>query len=429
MRGDILAFIRIPLNEFQEIRKFLLAFPGFITSITVDTFDIAAAEAMRTGDIVLMQQCIQKRVICVQCRTSAAYLDCLIQKEPKVAKHFYHSCNSINTTIRSQPSKEPAEIDKDDSNRDIRVSSYSPNYPLASSPFNLPVERDRAGQTQTSPLNLTGERETSVRNQTSQHNLPSYSSSNEPDQTDSMPVSLAVMDRMPPSGRSHGTMSQSRPGALENYDTLGSEGGYTSLAVRQATKISTNQFSDPEALDPRYKRQNGRIFFTKGRVFAMMFPEPRGKNERIPDTEIPDTGPDDSRVAIRGRQEGVIFVHVKRFVVIRTRGGYSVCVPINKYRVDSVGRNKVAEREKKSIAIIYDDREAPPKPIYPGDNGITKLPIAVRMDGEHSLARTSRIHFGKIYSVEWTVKVLGLGQISPESEVVFEHYWRDGLID
>lgn len=199
--------------------------------------------------------------------------------------------------------------------------------------------------------------------------------------------------------------------------------GTTQLALDQSTTIRRDQFPDPEPIDPRYKTQNGRTFFTKGQVFAMMFPEPKGVNPRTL-----DTGPDDSRFTIKDRHGQEIFSHKKRFVVIREREGHCLCIPINSYRRTGVGRKSIPQKEKRAHAIIYDNKKRAPRLILPGEDAITKKAIAVDLDDKQTLDETSRIHFGKVYTIEWNVKVMRIGQITPRSERDVEEYWKGEVV-
>jgi hypothetical protein len=54
-----------------------------------------------------------------------------------------------------------------------------------------------------------------------------------------------------------------------------------------------------------------------------------------------------------------------------------------------------------------------------------KNPIAVNMaTSEQKLDSMSRINFGKVYIVEWNVKVMNVGMMSPDSIADFMMYSR-----
>jgi len=189
-------------------------------------------------------------------------------------------------------------------------------------------------------------------------------------------------------------------------------------------RIRASQFGDPERLDPRFKLQNGRDFFVEGRVFAMMYPKLKGEDRRI------NTGPDDSRHVIMGPKGERIFSHIKRFVVIRERLGYCLCVPINSYRGTGVGKNGLPAGEKKAHAIIHDSRYLPSAPILPGEEDLVKNPIAVDIKNKSdTLEPTSRIHFGKIFTIAWNVKVYGIGIIAKSSLEDVKMYWQQELLE
>src|SRR4051812_44123496 len=88
---DVLAFIRIPINQFVAIKTFLSDNPGFLHFTRASVFDDAALLALKANDRVLLQQCSQRRIIAVQCKVSTQYLDSLIKNEPRVTEHFYES--------------------------------------------------------------------------------------------------------------------------------------------------------------------------------------------------------------------------------------------------------------------------------------------------------------------------------------------------
>jgi hypothetical protein len=55
-----------------------------------------------------------------------------------------------------------------------------------------------------------------------------------------------------------------------------------------------------------------------------------------------------------------------------------------------------------------------------------KSPIAVSAASpEQKLHYMSRINFGKVYSVEWNVKVMNVGRVNRDSMIKFEGYWHN----
>ena len=61
---------------------------------------------------------------------------------------------------------------------------------------------------------------------------------------------------------------------------------------------------------------------------------------------------------------------------------------------------------------------------------MAKKPIAVTAaNPEQKLHFMSRLNFGKVYSVEWNVKVMDVGKVNADSIAAFTGYWRNELTD
>jgi len=113
-------------------------------------------------------------------------------------------------------------------------------------------------------------------------------------------------------------------------------------------------------------------------------------------------------------------------IVIRQRRGYCVCVPIYSYGRQGVKKN-MPEVEKQAHAIIYEHGRTAPRPL-PDEPQFRKAPIAAKMDGGETLWPSSRIHFGKMHTVEYNVKVMEIGRIAERSKADFETYWKQELL-
>lgn len=100
--------------------------------------------------------------------------------------------------------------------------------------------------------------------------------------------------------------------------------------------------------------------------------------------------------------------------------------PIVTYQYQGVAKRNVI---KSDHAIVYTTRE-PPSPLSserPGRNEQPMLPGSIRVhvddprDKSHSV---SRIHFGKIYTVEHNVRVRALGMVHKDSHGTLMRQWR-----
>ena len=79
----------------------------------------------------------------------------------------------------------------------------------------------------------------------------------------------------------------------------------------------------------------------------------------------------------------------------------------------------------KDHAIVYTGPEgSEPPDLLPGE-GITKHALRVEPDDSgEKLDQTSRINFGKTYTVEHNVKVLSIGMVAEKHLNLLDHYWR-----
>ncbi|EXJ61547.1 hypothetical protein A1O7_01975 [Cladophialophora yegresii CBS 114405] len=127
----------------------------------------------------------------------------------------------------------------------------------------------------------------------------------------------------------------------------------------------------------------------------------------------------------RGPKGEYIFSHIRRWVVVRQRKGYSMCVPINSYRQQGVSGRRVGNDGAQAHAIVYSSRWKDPPAALPGEPRFKKKPIAVDLMNNQELSNTSRIHFGKIHSIEHNIKVMNIGYVAQRSMADFQTYWKE----
>ena len=187
------------------------------------------------------------------------------------------------------------------------------------------------------------------------------------------------------------------------------------------------QLKDSTNLDSRYTLQrDGPKFFIQGRVFSMMFHEGAGyKHGRLPDEHPDDDDYDNPKLTTRS--DGVrLYSHIRRMAVIRAREGYCVCVPISSYGRQGIQKKRLKDSEVQAHAIVYSSELQAPTPLR-GEPNFVKRPIAIDLCNGQELISTSRIHFGKFYTVEWNIKVMNVGFVAQESMADFEVYWTREL--
>ena len=172
----------------------------------------------------------------------------------------------------------------------------------------------------------------------------------------------------------------------------------------------------PEALDERYHiRKNGAEFFTFGRVFATLWHSSTGISR-----DDPKRG-DQVRP---GRFGELIHSHIQRMAVVKEDHGFCWCIPINTYNGQGVAKHGFNDRDIRAHAIIY--MIGCPSEGAIDEPEMRKQPIEVKPAAkDQQLDIMSRIHFGKVHTVEHNVKVMNVGHITQNSLQQFEVYWNN----
>ena len=176
---------------------------------------------------------------------------------------------------------------------------------------------------------------------------------------------------------------------------------------------------DREELDHRYyRRSDAKRFFVIGRVFAVLWHESAGDIKG---------GHFDQADKRKGKYGVEVFSHIRRMAVIKARHGHCWCVPINTYNYQGVAKKGLSPEDREAHSIIYMDDTKPT--IHPAEKGMMfKDPIAVSAaSSKQKLHYLSRINFGKVYSVEWDVKVMNVGKVHVNSMAAFIENWRSSL--
>ncbi|KAH6642194.1 hypothetical protein C7974DRAFT_446596, partial [Boeremia exigua] len=172
-----------------------------------------------------------------------------------------------------------------------------------------------------------------------------------------------------------------------------------------------------EQLDSSYRMRTGaeaRAFFRLGRVFSMLFVEAADA--------IAQYQPENDALT-EVRFGGHVYTQVRRFVVVSVRRNFVQACAISTYRNQGTLRRGCDPTEH---ALVYNSSIDPESCYLPGEceRGLTKEPIEViAADASAYLTRTSRIRFGKIYSIEWNVKVKDIGFVTDGClGTLTEHY-------
>ncbi|KIX04533.1 uncharacterized protein Z518_05403 [Rhinocladiella mackenziei CBS 650.93] len=457
----VLDFIDIPIGEFTQCNQFINRNQRILSANDQDFRDVAVL-AMENENGDLLQRCLQRWAIVKECRDLTVearedFLETLKRKATRSLQALYRACDRLLEDVRrhvQEKSRPPPTFGSPISRNSVGGSSISAG-PISGSQ-NFRPDNIYASPVASRYLNYTGYHHQPLgttasyglmsssppagsqaigvsysMSATKDSSLPSTflgsSFSTKPglgkDDEDAQIRDSDFPSKSPRGGDGRG-QPMSRLSGSSYYDheykhKLPTAGGIDNVDFRGEEQLS---LGISERLDPRYVlRHDAATFFCKGRVFSMMFHEPyglkRGKSNSSSRDPNVSMGP-------KGVQ---IYSHIRRMAVIRQRHGYCVCVPISSYSGRGVTKN-MDSKDAQAHAIIYpSSRPKPPRPLE-DEPDFKKRAIAVNMNEGHSLGTTSRIHFGKSYTIEWNIKVMDVGMIADNSMPEFEEYWKQELL-
>ncbi|KAL2807837.1 hypothetical protein BJX63DRAFT_411145 [Aspergillus granulosus] len=201
------------------------------------------------------------------------------------------------------------------------------------------------------------------------------------------------------------------------YDTMRVNVEFNEYSKRiQTQPAHPMRVSTQGDLDSRYTVQEPG-YFEPGKVFSILWHENDGRAGRAGGTHV-SVGP-----SFRDRYNEPIYSTIRRLVVFRAFDNYSWCFSISTYGGRGLAKPGL---DPSKHAIIYMTGTHPKmgsmEPL------MSKGPLEVDPDRfDDPLDRMSRVNFGRIYTVEHDVKVLGVGKISPQSMPRFIAYARAEL--
>ncbi|KAH7091466.1 hypothetical protein FB567DRAFT_518747 [Paraphoma chrysanthemicola] len=173
---------------------------------------------------------------------------------------------------------------------------------------------------------------------------------------------------------------------------------------------------DHEQLDPRFRRvsrNHQAYFFTPGRVFKMLWTEPAG---------LVNPGKTRNSTHFSTVRFGeTAFSEIRRFVVVRNKGSFSQCIPVQTYGGRAATKPGLVMSDH---GVIY--TTAYPPYLLVGE-ALTKSSIQVETTGGESLEPTSRVNYGKAYAVEHNVKVLDIGMVLENHRYLIAHYFDSAM--
>ncbi|KAI4674400.1 uncharacterized protein J4E88_008134 [Alternaria novae-zelandiae] len=145
------------------------------------------------------------------------------------------------------------------------------------------------------------------------------------------------------------------------------------------------------------------------RVFKMLWTEPAGQM---------NPGKTRNSTHFSTVQYGeTAFSEIRRFVVVRNKGEFSQCIPIQTYRGRGAAKPGVRMGDH---GIIHTTVAAPNQ--LPGE-ALTKYSIQVQSTEGEYLELESRVNYGKAYAVEHNVKVLDVGMVIQDHRYLIKEYF------
>ena len=153
-------------------------------------------------------------------------------------------------------------------------------------------------------------------------------------------------------------------------------------------------------------------FFKKGRVFKALWTEPAGDVTNTEDAFV-----------IPSRYGENAFTKIRHFVVAREKQGCCLCLMLNTYHRQGASKDGI---KAENYAAVYPLGGEPE--VGPNEN-MTKEPFPIKVEeaGE-SIDPTSRIDFGRVYTVEHNLKVLKVGRIPNDFLPRLEEYFVNSIV-
>ena len=106
--------------------------------------------------------------------------------------------------------------------------------------------------------------------------------------------------------------------------------------------------------------------------------------------------------------------HVRRFVVVSLREGFSIAIPISTYGGHGLSQNartttRMSTLEQRAHSIIYSLGAEPV--LIDGEDYLIKEPICVQLKANERLASSARLYYAKPQSINHNTNVKYLGRV------------------
>ncbi|CAN9174364.1 unnamed protein product [Alternaria alternata] len=148
---------------------------------------------------------------------------------------------------------------------------------------------------------------------------------------------------------------------------------------------------------------NPRSFFKKGVVFMVPWPEPSGN-------------------FVKDQIGPPVLLKIKRFVVIKPKSTFCLCLSIHTYGGQGTTKPGVAAQDHAAVIPEHGQVHYLPQEVE-----LVKKPLSLRVENSSTgpIHRAARINFAKIYTVEYNVKVRKVGRMVADSVWHMDQYFAE----
>ena len=166
-------------------------------------------------------------------------------------------------------------------------------------------------------------------------------------------------------------------------------------------------------------------FFVVGRIFKTVWFEPATADMLKRHCTSDDAWPNQCK-AFHGEKPLARF---RWFIVVKRRPSHSLCLAITTYGGKSGGgggSSGTNPGRPMDFAVLYSASVEPASPYE--EEGITREPIAMIIEDEDQyISPIARLDFGRVYTVEDSLKTMKIGRVHPASLPLLEKYYLESL--
>jgi hypothetical protein len=125
---------------------------------------------------------------------------------------------------------------------------------------------------------------------------------------------------------------------------------------------------------------------------------------------------------VKDRVGPPVVVKIRRFVVIRPKSTFCLCLPIHTYNGQATTKPGVVAQDHAAVVAENDQVQ-----YLPQEAELAKTPIYIKVENTSTgpIDPASRINFAKIYTVEYNVKVRKVGRIVADSVWRMDQYFAE----